>query len=75
MTLAEGTSFLGHEGLSNTLYLRDCYPGLHKELNELFEEEDSHRKRKKNRAVAIIGNPGEKGYPSLSPSMESGCVS
>eukprot|EP00243_Klebsormidium_subtile_P007518 TRINITY_DN334_c0_g2_i7.p1 TRINITY_DN334_c0_g2~~TRINITY_DN334_c0_g2_i7.p1 ORF type:complete len:819 (-),score=169.67 TRINITY_DN334_c0_g2_i7:435-2891(-) len=57
MTLADGTSFLGHEGLGNKLYLRDCYPALQKEVQDLFAEEDGHQ-RKKNRAVVIIGIPG-----------------
>ncbi|GAQ93517.1 hypothetical protein KFL_016040010 [Klebsormidium nitens] len=57
MTLVDGTHFLGHEGLSNRLYRRDCYPDLQQNVSELFAQEDSTG-RKKNRAVAIIGNPG-----------------
>jgi hypothetical protein len=60
MTLVVGTHFLGHEGLSNQLYRRDCYPDLQQDVSELFAQEDSTG-RKKNRAVALIGNPGEKG--------------
>jgi hypothetical protein len=59
MTLADGTNFLGHARLDNQLYIRDCYPALQKDVSELFAQEDS-KGRKKNGAVAIIGNPGEK---------------
>jgi hypothetical protein len=59
MTLAEGTSFFGHAGLGNQLYLRDCYPALQEGVRDMFAQVDSHGRRK-NKAVAIIGNPGEK---------------
>jgi hypothetical protein len=59
LTLAKGTNFLGKAKLGSQLYLRACYPSLQREVSELFAQEDSKGK-KKNGAVAIIGNPGEK---------------
>jgi hypothetical protein len=59
LTLANGTNFLGKEALGSQLYLRDCYPDLQQHIFELFAQKD-RKGRRKNRAVAVIGNPGEK---------------
>jgi hypothetical protein len=58
MRLADGMTFLGQPNLSNKLYRRGRYTGLKREMEQIFVPKDSAGETV-NRAVAIIGNPGQ----------------